>query len=193
MANYFPSITTPKATGSPSFDPSDDCVIIEQQRKKKQGIKDKPRPLRINVVMLKKFTSVLPKGRIRKQLASSGQIQTMRVYREMSSVEIRTKILKAFEVSQYTVLESDGTGNGLLKASEQDIDGMYAAERRGCLYLCQSFEVSSYTVTDLSDNGFYFRIHAAKSLQKEVPSRTSRCSYDSRWCTLRCRSICVYI
>lgn len=92
--------------------------------------------------MLTKFSSVLPKGKCRRRLASRGQIQTMRITREMSHVEIRTKILKAFKVSQYTVLESDGTGNGLLKAAEQDVDGLYVVGRRGCLYLCESFEVS---------------------------------------------------
>lgn len=81
--------------------------------------KNKPRPVSISIVMLKKFTPVLPKGRVRKQLALHGQIQTMRVIRQMGPVEIRTKILKAFNVSQYTVLETDGTGHGLLKAAEQ--------------------------------------------------------------------------
>ena len=44
--------------------------------------------------------------------------------------------MKAFDVLQYTILECESTGHGLLKSSEQEVDGEYMAQRRGSLYLC---------------------------------------------------------
>ena len=49
---------------------------------------------------------------------------------------------KFFDVTQYTVLEYDGSGHSLLKSSEQDVDGEYVSQRRGSVYLCECFEVN---------------------------------------------------
>lgn len=169
-------------------------MIIGQQRKKKSAIKNKPRPVSVSVVMLEKFTTVIPKGKFRKQLISRGQIQTMRVTREMNHEEVHTKILKAFEISKYTVLESNGTGHGLLKASEQNIDGSYVAERRGCLYMCQSFEVSC--VLSLSTTLFLTNHILLQGVCSKVPTeKSSKLSVQvllwiAAWCML-CHSICV--
>ena len=81
--------------------------------------------------MMKRFSSVVPKGKFRQKLISSGQIQTMRVTKEMSSSVVRT------------VLECGGNGHDLLKSSEQDVNGEYVAQRRGSLYLCENFEVKA--------------------------------------------------
>ena len=128
----------------PMFNPNADCVVIGEQRKKKAAIKKRPsRPVNVSVVMMKNFSPIVPKGKIRQELVTTGKIQTMRVTKETSSSVIQEKIVKAFDVLQYTVLECDSTGHGLLKSSEQEVDGEYMAQRRGSLYLCEYFEVGT--------------------------------------------------
>ena len=122
----------------PMFNPNADCVVIGEQRKKKAAIKKRPsRPV------MKNFSPIVPKGKVRQELVTTGKIQTMRVTKETSSSVIQEKIVKAFDVLQYTVLECDSTGHGLLKSSEQEVDGEYMAQRRGSLYLCEYFEVGT--------------------------------------------------
>ena len=65
----------------------------------------------------------------------------MKVIRGMSPKEMKEKICEAFEVPDYTILECDSNGHGLMKCCEQDIDGDAVAQRRGCLYLCETFQV----------------------------------------------------
>ena len=91
---------------------------------------------------MRNFSPTVPKGKVRQELVSTGKIQTMRVMKEMSSSDTRKKITKAFDITQYMVLECDGSGHGLLKSSEQDMDGDYVSQRRGSLYLCECFEVN---------------------------------------------------
>ena len=88
-----------------------------------------------------KFEPSIPKGKVRKRLASQGRMLSLKIKRSMSSQEIRNKILKTFNISTYTVLACDRTGHVLLKSGDQDLDGVAAIDRRGCLYLCETFEV----------------------------------------------------
>lgn len=125
-----------------NFDPSTDCVVIAEQRKKKLAIKKKkpPRPVSVSIVMMETFSPVVPKGKERQRLVSSGRIQTMRVARDSNSSEVRDKFFNAFGVSDYTVLECDVNSHGLQKSSEQNVDGDYVSQRRGSLYLCKDFD-----------------------------------------------------
>lgn len=66
----------------------------------------------------------------------------MKVTRGMSSKDLKDKISGAFDVSGYTVLECDGNGHNLFKCCDQEIDGDAVSHRRGCLYLCETFQVS---------------------------------------------------
>ncbi len=126
-----------------TFNPTADCVVIEEQRKKKAAIKKaKPKYKSVPVMMMKDFSPSVPKGKVRQRLVSRGRVQTLRVTSETTAAAVRSKIQKAFEVSEYTVLECDGSGHHLLKSTEQFIDGEYVNERRGTLYLCENFEVN---------------------------------------------------
>ena len=140
MAKFFPSSTKPNVIAQ-SFDPAAESVVSSQQKKKKAAIRPKQRTISVSVVMMKKYSSTIPKGKERHSLASEGRILSMKVTRGMSAKEVKDKISKAFEVSNYTVLECDGNGHSLIKCSDQDIDGDAVAQRRGCLYLCEIFQV----------------------------------------------------
>ena len=67
----------------------------------------------------------------------------MKVTRGMSSNELKDKINGAFHVSGYTVLEYDSNRHNLFKSCVQEIDSDAVSHRRGCLYLCETFQVSS--------------------------------------------------
>jgi hypothetical protein len=140
LAKFFPSSTKPKAV-TQAFDPSAESVVSSQQKKKKAAIRPKQRTVSVSVVMMKKYSSTIPKGKERQSLASEGRILNMKVTRGMSAKEIKDKISKAFEVQNYTVLECDGNGHSLIKCCDQEIDGDAVAQRRGCLYLCETFRV----------------------------------------------------
>ena len=124
------------------FNPNADCVVIGEQRKKKAAFPKRPsRPISTSVVMMKEFSPVVPKGKVCQDVVLKGKIQTMRTTKDTLSAVVREKIKKVFDVAQFTVLERDGTGHGLLKSSQQEIDGEYLVQRRESLYLCESFKV----------------------------------------------------
>ena len=91
--------------------------------------------------MMKKYSSIVPKGKERHNLAAEGRILNMKVTRGMSAKEIKDKISTAFDVANFTVLECDSNGHSLIKCCDQEIDGDAVAQRRGCLYLCETFQV----------------------------------------------------
>ena len=116
-------------------------------KKKKAAIRPKQRPISISVVMMQSYVPVIPKEEERQKVASQGRILNMKVTRGMSSKEVEDKIHRAFQVTGYTVLECDSNGHTLLKSCDQDIDGDAIAQRRGCLYLCETFQVSTLYLT----------------------------------------------
>lgn len=52
-------------------------------------------------------------------------------------------------VASFTVLDMAESGHPLVPAENQNIDGESAVNRRGCLYLCEKFEVSKTVVHEL--------------------------------------------
>ena len=92
----------------------------------------------------------MPKGKLRQQLAAQGRILNIKFFRDMTADEIKSKITGAFQVSKYTVLESDSSGHNLVRCSDQRIDGVAVVQRRGCLYLCEAFQVGILFSLDTS-------------------------------------------
>ena len=134
--------------GPSRFVPGAECVVSNKKKKKKAAVQKKPKPSSVTVVVLKKFTSKVPRGDARETLASSGRIQSLRFTRDMSSSDVKQRIMSVFNLcSEYTVLESDSSGHNLCKCSEQDIDGESVVGRKGSLYICETFpQVLVYSV-----------------------------------------------
>ena len=123
------------------FNPTQ-SVVLPQQKKKKAAIKKTAeRAVTIRVVLMKDYTSSVPKKRLKDELVAEGRIQSIRVLRSMSAREVKNLITRTFLTSHYIVLECDGTGHNLLKSVKQDIDGEAAVARRGALYLCENMKV----------------------------------------------------
>lgn len=117
-------------------------VVTDAQRKKKAAAKKfSPRPVNINVVLLKNYVYLIPKGKARKKLINEGRIRNVAFTRDMSRESVKEKISSAFETSDYTILACDTLSQSLVKG-EQDLDGEGVIGRRGCQYrLCENFKV----------------------------------------------------
>ena len=89
------------------------------------------------------YSSTIPKGKRREQLTSTGRILSLRFSRSMSNLEVKNQIIRAFQVSEFVVLECDSTGHNLIRAADQKIDGETVVDRKGALYLCEKFDLVS--------------------------------------------------
>lgn len=143
LAKYFPSPGSSSSTARKSFNPS---VGLVSQKKKRSATKRAERPSTISVIMMERYCPSIPKGKKRQRLASKGLIQSLRFTRSMSCQEVKTKIMRAFGVDSYVVLDCDCTGHNLIKCADEacTIDGTKVVERKGALYLCKEFNVVSH-------------------------------------------------
>ena len=99
-----------------------------------------PKYSMIEVVMLKRFQSYIPKGDCRQHLMEEGHIKKVQLGRHMSLLEVKSKISEEFKCADFMLL--DYTKNQLCKASDTHLT---AIGRRGALYLCQKEKVSILT------------------------------------------------
>ena len=108
------------------FDPTEECVVATQQKKKKAGItKYKGRSKSINVVILKEIPNIIPRGPFRTRLEAYGRIKDLYVHRVMSEKEVNDVILSGFEdigVESFTFLKAL-KGTTLAVAKKQGLDG----------------------------------------------------------------------
>ena len=132
LAKCFPSAKSKKER----FDPNAECVVADAQAKKKAAFKGKQRSVSVNVVMLKQYQQIIPRGNTRKGLFSQERIKSMSVTRDMSNLQIRNAIIRAFKVSSLSFLDSDKKGH-LTRMDSDSLDGEGAVKRRGSLYLCE--------------------------------------------------------
>ncbi len=81
--------------------------------------------------MLRQYIPNIPKGKARKKLFSEGRIQNIAATRNMTNLQIRNKILRAFDVASFSFLEVDSAGH-LVKMK---LNGESVVNRRGSLYV----------------------------------------------------------
>ena len=131
----------------PSFDPNAECIVTPNQKKKKLATKKREKAASVRVVMLKNFTKALPKGKRRRVLSSQGRMKTVKLVRSMTALQVKNIILRAYEdlkLTTFVVLDTTESGHHLIKADDQDMNGESAIRRRGCLHLCEKFEVGRH-------------------------------------------------
>lgn len=133
---------------SSAFDPTQPCVALDQQKKKK-GVRCKPS--KVSVIVVEDIRRGIPKGKYRKELAESGRIVGLEIYRYMSSLQIKNAILRAFShlplhTFQYLVCCDKTT---LILNADQNQDGNTIINTiqavKGSLYILkckESVEVS---------------------------------------------------
>ena len=93
LAMFFPSASNPSTTKGDekplSFDPSESCVVLNQQKRKKAALKLKnQRLVNVSVAMLKKYSPIVPKGKVRQRLASEQKILNMKFSCDMTADDV---------------------------------------------------------------------------------------------------------
>ena len=110
--------------------------------KKKRAI-TRDRSRKLTVVLLRKFSLVVPKSNARSKLKKDGRIKKMEFRRTMSFLQIKNIIIKAFSAFSLSELYflSCEQSNSLRKASVQAPNGddLMNIAGQGSLYLCEVY------------------------------------------------------
>ena len=86
--------------------------------------------------MVDKTQRKIPKGEERKRLEKRDRVQTVKIYCEMNSDELKETILNTFKwVRSYTNLACQSSGHSLVVNDNQHLNGEELVKRRGPLYL----------------------------------------------------------
>lgn len=171
-----------------AFSPRVESVVAVNQKKKKAGIKPSKKCSSVTVMMMKEYSSKLPKGTPKEDLLAQGRIQSIKVNRQMKPDEVKRLILKAFGVTRYTVLHCDGVSKYLMKSSEQNIDGNGMVDRRGCLYLCKNMEVANYYFVSYCCLFLFTKFYAYMWAGSQFIIHYIK-SCDIRECLMPCRAV----
>ena len=79
------------------FDPTDECIVAGQHRRKKSASQLKGRSKQITVVLLSNIPSSIPKGAAREQLKKKGKVREVPFQRYMSEEEVKEVLVENFE------------------------------------------------------------------------------------------------
>ena len=129
-----------------TFDPSRDCVFASQKKKKKSA---RIKPSKLTLVLLTGKESTIPRGRHRKLLETRGRIVKVEFSREMSTQEVKNRIISTFRQQEdfnvaYRIL-CQGQDGKLSSSPVQSPNGdMFvenALKHRGNVYLTPVEEV----------------------------------------------------
>ena len=136
------------------FDPAEECVVAEQQRRKKSAAKAKGRSKTITVIVLKEIPSCIPKGPMRERLRKMGRIKDIAFQRYLDEEDVKDLLAESFSdlggVSfQYLQPHRKNT---LSIAKEQELNGIQVIElaKSGSLYLKSTFKDVPKNSTDSS-------------------------------------------
>ena len=123
LVKLFPSKS---GVNKPAFDPTSDCVAIDNQRRKKRAnLNSKGRSKRLKVLLVKEVPCTLPKGPLREQLSKVGRLKEVSFTRVMSECHCQDVILDAFKaigLKKFCFLQAH-KNHSLQLASNQVLDG----------------------------------------------------------------------
>ena len=125
---------------SADFDPTRESDVMVNKRKKKKAVRIKP--VTLNVMVVGRFASFVPRGGIHKNKSKAEQIkQKVMITKAMTSLEVKYAISSAFqhlEISEYDLLQSD-RGGRLTLTKDQSPNGATLADgiikRKAVLYI----------------------------------------------------------
>ena len=87
------------------------------------------------MVMLDAIQEKVPKGDSKRELEKANRIRNIFMARSNSKSEVKGKICSVFDVKEFTMLGCIHAGSRLIVSSNQELNGLDAIQRRGCLYL----------------------------------------------------------
>lgn len=139
IAKLFPACAS-STKRKRKFSPADDCVFIEQQRRKKAvNPLSSGRAKTVTVVVIREIPCTIPRGSLRGQLKRMGRIKDLSFRRSLSADEVRDVILEGFKatgIENFVYLQAHRS-NTLTKSEDQKLNGneVIALAGSGCLYL----------------------------------------------------------
>ncbi len=96
------------------------------------------RPAKRECILMKQFSSILPKSMDREQLRIESRIKSLLFTRAFSPGEVQNVVRQGFSHVQCQAFQFLEFRNGLLYIPDkQDYNGVSVIERRGALYLCE--------------------------------------------------------
>lgn len=136
LASLFPACAS--SAKKRKFDPTDECVVAEQHRRKKSA-SAKGRSKQVTVVLMKDIPSSIPKGAAREQLKKKGQVKDIAFQRHLDEDEVKELLSENFEAlkdAEVQYLQSH-KNNSLSIAKVQNLDGIgvISLAGSGSLYL----------------------------------------------------------
>ncbi len=142
------------------FDPNDDCVFVKEQKSKKKAstlkTPSRMKPTIVTLMIIQDVEKGVPRGAYKDFLIKNDKTVSVRLHREMSSTEVRSRLKKTLQphVEDYTILGCCGTK--LIICSEQQPSGatliQSALKRRGStVYVTKKIiEISDSSEVSLS-------------------------------------------
>lgn len=139
------SLSSKRIQLSDAFDPTQTCVALEYQKKKKAV---RCKPSKVTVIVVEDLRKCVPKGKYQKELTQSQQVVSLEFYRYMSSTQIKNVIIRGFKdlpLHCFKHLVCDGSVSLVVNA-DQDQDGNKIINSlqpgKGTLYVLKCQEVS---------------------------------------------------
>ena len=115
LRKLFPSSNSAASSqckpSSKPFNPSDDCVFVNEQRRKKKAARKLLKNTCVTLMVIKDIQKGVPRSSYKASLIDDGISMTILLNHEMSSDqvgEIITKALMFKNIPYYTVLECNG-------------------------------------------------------------------------------------
>lgn len=139
LKKHFPAFHGLSSTSKKrKFDPTENCIVADQQRKKKAA-NTRMKPRVFHVVFLPRLTTFVPRGYQRSKLAREGRILKLTFRRNMSSEDVQTTILDAFSslsLEKFLFLKC-GQDNRLKALEDNDLngDGIVDLAGQGSVYI----------------------------------------------------------
>lgn len=111
LSSLFPGHTSrmrPKKR-SMKFDPTAECVVAHQQKKKKKVLKLSKKAAKISCFLITDLKRGVPRGNYRADLKKNGSEAMIDVTKSMSSQQLKNAFLVAFNIRDFEILScSDG-------------------------------------------------------------------------------------
>ena len=92
------------------FDPNDDCVFVKEQKSKKKAstlkTPSRMKPTMVTLMIIQDVEKGVPRGAYKDFLIKNDKTVSVRLHREMSSTEVRSRLKKTLQphVEDYTIL-----------------------------------------------------------------------------------------
>ena len=144
LSSLFPSssASAQKRPNPNVFDPTAECIAIASQKKKKKAIRS--RSTKVTILFVDPSKGI-PKKNYCRQLRENGYEEIIEVKRNMSSVEIKSAICRAFGAIEYKILcAKDGkfvVGTNQNPTGDELVEIM--TKRKSPLYICDHHEGDS--------------------------------------------------